>query len=318
LSPIATLASILGLSVVSGVNLYLAVLAVGLAERYHWVAGLPPELHVLAHPAVLITAGLLCLIEFFADKVPFVTVIWDGLHTFIRPVGGALLALQAAGHLDPRVQALAMLAGGSIALGTHGTKMGVRVLAHASPEPTTHSFISVVEDVGVLSLLALVYTHPAIALPILAAILLALLLALPLLGRVLRFLLAGLKGRVMSWVLRGARRDIPLWADLAILAADPSGGQPILRAFARKVKGVRRLREGYLTHAGGRWLFIHRSWFRTRTLVLDEGSPDPIRLLRGSIWDTLVVAREGKPQVFLVTKDWSRWTLETGSPSPRT
>ena len=186
MSALASLAAILGLSLASGVNLYLSVLLVGLAERFHWVSGLPADLQVLASPAVLACAGLLFLVEFFADKIPFVTVLWDGLHTFIRPAGGALLALAAAGQLDPTLQVLAALTGGTLALGAHGTKMGARILAHGVPEPATHSLISLAEDVGVTGLLALAYSHPGVALPILLAAILGIALLLPTLARTLK------------------------------------------------------------------------------------------------------------------------------------
>ena len=112
-----TLSSILGLSFVSGINLYAAVLTVGLAIRYGWLSGIPPELHVLSHPVILGLAAILYLAEFIADKVPFFTPIWDAIHTFIRPLGAALLAMQAAGKLSPTMQIVAALAGGTIALG---------------------------------------------------------------------------------------------------------------------------------------------------------------------------------------------------------
>jgi hypothetical protein len=315
MAPVSSLAAILGLSVVSGVNLYLSVLVVGLAERFRWIAGLPPELQVLGHPVVLILAGLLCLVEFFADKIPFVTVVWDGLHTFIRPIGGALLALKAAGQLDPTVQVLAMLAGGTIALGAHGTKMGVRMLAHTAPEPATHSLISLAEDVGVVGLLALVYSHPYVAIPILLVILLIILMLLPTLFRILHFLLVGLAGRLMSWVRRAGRNDVPHWVELAILELDPFGSEHVIRAFARKVKGAARWKEGYLAHIGLRWLFIHRGLFKPKAVLMDEGRYDPLRFDQGSMWDSLVFLQEGKPQVFFVPKDWSRPFKELKTPS---
>jgi len=306
MAPLSTLAGILGLSVVSGINLYLAVLTVGLAERFHWISGLPPELHVLAHPAVLIAAALLFLIEFFADKVPFVTVIWDGIHTLVRPVGGALLALGAAGNLHPTVQVIAMLAGGTIALGTHGSKMGFRLLAHTAPEPTAHSLISVAEDVGVVGLLALAYSHPYVAIPVLVAIILLTALMLPLLFRVLHFLLAGFAGRVMSWVRGAGRHEVSEWAELAILELDAKGSHRVVRAFARRVKGAPRLKDGFLARIGDRWHFIHRGVFRTKAIPMDESGIDPLRVGKGLIWDSLVFLRDGKAQVFFLPKDWAR------------
>jgi hypothetical protein len=306
MAPLSALAGILGLSVVSGINLYLAVLTVGLAERFHWISGLPSELHILAHPAVLISAALLFLIEFFADKIPFVTVLWDGIHTFVRPVGGALLALGAAGNLHPTVQVIAMLAGGTIALGTHGSKMGFRLLAHTSPEPTTHSLISVAEDVGVVGLLALAYSHPYVAIPVLVVLILSTALMLPLLFRVLNFLLVGFAGRVMSWVRRAGRHDVSQWAELAILELDARGSQRVVRAFARQVKGAPRLKDGFLAHVKGRWHFIYRGLLKTRSIAMDEGGIEPLRVDKGLLWDSLVFLRDGKAQVLFLPKDWAR------------
>ena len=81
---LTSLSGLLGLSFASGVNLYAAILVVGLGLRYEWLTGLPKELTPLAHPAVLIAAALLYTVEFFADKIPFVSAAWDTLHTFIR------------------------------------------------------------------------------------------------------------------------------------------------------------------------------------------------------------------------------------------
>ena len=161
-----TLSGILGLSFVSGVNLYATILTVGLGLRYGWIHGLPDDLNILAHPAVLMIAGVFYAAEFVADKVPFFTPFWDAVHTMIRPLGAAALALGAAADMSPLMKVVAVIVGGSVALSTHSTKMGVRLMAHAVPEPATHSAISIAEDVGVVSLAALAMTHPLIALPV--------------------------------------------------------------------------------------------------------------------------------------------------------
>ena len=168
-----TFSGILGVALASGVNLYATVLTLGLGIRYGWIRGLPPELNVLGHPAILAIAGVLYAAEFVADKVPFFTPFWDAIHTFIRPLGAALLAAQAGSNLDPVVRTAAILLSGSIALATHSTKMGARLAAHTVPEPLTHSLISVGEDVGVVWLLVLAWSHPLIAIPLLLAVLVA-------------------------------------------------------------------------------------------------------------------------------------------------
>jgi len=315
MSSASALAGILGLAVTSGVNLYLTVLAVGLAQRFHWISGLPPELGILGHPAILIVAALLFLIEFFADKIPFVTVLWDGIHTFVRPVGGALLALGAAGNLHPTLQVIALLAGGTIALGTHGGKMGFRLLAHTAPEPATHSLISVAEDLGVLGLLALAYSHPWVAIPVLLAIIVAAAITLPLLFRVLRFLLSALTGRLRAWFGQEDGARPPRWVGLVLLELDPAGGGEIVRAFARKVKGSPRLKAGFLVHCEGRWTFIHKGLFRPKVLGLNEESAAVVRVDRGLMWDALFFVREGRTQVFLIPKNWSGALDRHGIPS---
>ena len=171
MNTLQTLSGILGLSFVSGVNLYATILTVGLGIHYGWIHGLPDDLNILANPIVLTVAGLFYAAEFIADKVPFFTPIWDAIHTIIRPLGAAALALGAASDMNPLMKMLAMIVGGSVALSTHSTKMGMRIAAHAVPEPATHSAISVAEDVGVVGLTALTTIHPLVALPVIIALL---------------------------------------------------------------------------------------------------------------------------------------------------
>ena len=176
MNSIQTLSSILGLSLTSGVNLYASVLMVGLGLRYGWIGGLPGELHVLANPIILTIAGVMYFLEFFADKIPFVSVAWDTIHTMIRPLGGAALALASAADMSAAAQVVAFLAGGSIALASHSTKLGYRLITHASPEPVSNSVFSIAEDFGVVGLVLLVYKHPLIA--IVVVIVLLILMAL--------------------------------------------------------------------------------------------------------------------------------------------
>src|SRR5512133_445702 len=315
MGPAQTLAAILGLSTVSGINLYLTVLLVGAGQRYGWIHGLPSDLAILSHPVVLSVAAALFLLEFLADKVPFITPIWDGLHTFIRPVGGALLALGAAGELHPVAKVLALLAGGTIALGTHGSKMGVRLLAHPAPEPASHSALSVAEDLGVAALLALAYSHPAIALPVIGAVLVATALLLPLLLRALAFVLTGFRGALRPLGGRGSRDESPLWAELKALELAPPRPTEVLPCFARRVKGLPRFHGAFLVQAGGSWHLVYRRWFRSRSLAFDAAS-GPARTIPGFLWDAAVFLRNGKTQVLLVGRDWRHALPEaTGQPS---
>jgi hypothetical protein len=314
--PLVHLASILGLSLASGVSLYLGVLVTGLCVRFQWVTGLPGELDVLGHPAVITAAALLYLLEFFADKIPFVTVVWDFIHTVVRPVGGALLALAAAGDLNPVVKVIAMLVGGTIALSVHGTKMGFRLAAHSAPEPATHAAISVAEDLTVVGVLMLAYHNPVVASIVLSAVVLLMAFFIPRLLRTLGFLFSSLAGRVRSWFGPAAPASAPAWVLERALAADPSGRFRILEAYAKVVKGAPRLADGFLVRSEKGWHFVYRGLFRSRTVDLDEGRLEPLRTDRGWFYDTLHFSREGKVMSFYVTKDRARAEADLLAASP--
>ncbi len=181
-----TISSLLGIGLASGLNLYAVVLTVGAAQHFGWLRGLPESLAMLGHPVVLVAAGVMFLAEFIADKVPGFTPIWDGIHTFIRPLGAALIAFGAFGNLDPLPRTLAMLAAGTLAFGSHATKMGTRLAAHTVPEPVTHSAISVAEDVSVVGILLLAFNYPWIAIPVLLGGLVGILLAIRFVWRTIR------------------------------------------------------------------------------------------------------------------------------------
>lgn len=196
MNSIQTLSSILGLSLASGVNLYAAVLVVGLGERYGWIHGLPGELHLLQNPIILIVAGVMYFLEFFADKIPFVSVAWDTIHTAIRPLGGAALALASASNMSPLAQAVAFLAGGSIALGSHSTKLGYRLITHASPEPVSNSVFSLAEDFGVVGLVLLVYKHPLAAIIVVLVLLVLMAVMARFMVRAIKFVFQRITGRL--------------------------------------------------------------------------------------------------------------------------
>src|SRR5689334_19177906 len=120
-----TLGFALGSAWLSGINLYATVLTLGLLQRFGF-ADLPGDLKVLAHTWVLLAAGFLYAVEFVADKIPWLDSAWDAVHTFIRIPAGAVLAAAAFWQFDPGVRIAATLAGGSVALGSHGSKTAVR------------------------------------------------------------------------------------------------------------------------------------------------------------------------------------------------
>ncbi len=161
-----TLSVALGLAALAGINLYLTVFATGLAVHFGWVT-LPAHLHalnVLGDPWILGVAGTLYVLEFFADKIPWVDSANDAVHTLIRPLGGALLAVLALGDALPVVKVIAALMAGGVALSAHATKAGTRLVANTSPEPFSNIGLSLGGDALVLGGLGLIVWNPVVAL----------------------------------------------------------------------------------------------------------------------------------------------------------
>ncbi len=159
---LAHIGVLFGAAWASGVNLYLTVAGLGLAHRLGWVA-LPGDMAVISHPAVIVVAGVLFLIEFLADKVPVVDSVWNSLHTFVRPTAGAALGFMLLGDAEPVLRILGTLVAAGIAMEAHLTKTTTRAVINASPEPVSNSVASVTEDVSVIGVLYLVIKHPFIA-----------------------------------------------------------------------------------------------------------------------------------------------------------
>ncbi len=152
-------------SLLAGWRLYLCVLATGIAMRLG-VVPLPDHLaalDVLANPWVMGIAGFGALAEFLADKVAWFDSAWDAVHTLVRPLGGALLALAIVDPSDPATQVIAFLLGGGGALLSHGGKAGARAVVNASPEPFSNIAVSTVEDIATAGLLALALANPLVA-----------------------------------------------------------------------------------------------------------------------------------------------------------
>ncbi len=180
-------------SLLSGWRLYLCVLVTGIAMRTGWIP-LPEQLQmldVLANPWVIGIAALGTVAEFFADKVMWLDSIWDGIHTIIRPLGGALLSLAIIDSGDPTWQVIAFLLGGGAALVSHGGKASARAAINTSPEPVSNVVMSTAEDVATGGLLALAFFNPWLAFG-LAVVLLGLAIWLMLAARrMVKRLLAG-------------------------------------------------------------------------------------------------------------------------------
>ena len=179
-------------SLLAGWRLYLVTFAVGLAMKFGWIA-LPDQLRaldVLANNWVIGIAAVGAIAEFFADKIAWVDSAWDAIHSVVRPVGGALLAMAIVDGGDPAWQVGSLLLGGGAAFLAHAGKAGARTLINASPEPVSNILVSTGEDVATGGLLALAIANP------IAAALIALILVL-----------------LSLWLVFAARRALKRWLE---------------------------------------------------------------------------------------------------------
>jgi Domain of unknown function (DUF4126) len=167
---LATLGRTLGFSLAAGVNLYATIAILGLASRYQWVQ-LPEQFKAFDNPWIIGAAAVLYVIEFVADKVPWIDSIWDSVHTLIRPVGGALIAVASLGDASPAMTGAIALLGGVVSASSHVTKAGTRVAANTTPEPFSNWFLSLAEDLFVIGLSLLTLNFPLIALGVSVVIL---------------------------------------------------------------------------------------------------------------------------------------------------
>jgi hypothetical protein len=183
---IASLGRTMGFSFAAGINLYATVAILGLATRYNWVS-LPPQFRAFDNDLVIGVAIFLYIVEFVADKIPWFDSIWDAVHTAIRPVGGAVIAVTTLGDASPATETLVGLLGGTLAAGSHFSKSGTRALANTSPEPFSNWILSIAEDVFVVGLGFIALKYPVAA---------ALVVALSLVFIAM----------FATWIIRGIRR----------------------------------------------------------------------------------------------------------------
>jgi hypothetical protein len=175
---IETISLTMGAAWGSGINLYATILVLGFLGMTDNIV-LPQGLEILMNPMVIGAAGLMYIVEFFADKIPGVDTGWDTLHTFVRIPAGVLLAAGAVGDVNPAVAVAAGILGGGIATTTHATKAGSRLLINTSPEPVSNWTASVLEDVAVITGVWAALIHPWVFIVILILFILIMIWFLP-------------------------------------------------------------------------------------------------------------------------------------------
>ncbi len=189
---VTVIAMSMGVAWASGINLYAAILMLGIMGATGNV-DLPPGLEVLSDPMVIGAAGLMYCVEFFADKVPGVDNGWDAIHTFVRVPAGAILAAGAVGDVSSAASIAAGILGGGMALGTHSLKAGSRVLINTSPEPVSNWTASITEDLAVIGGLWTALHYPTLFVAFLILFILLMIWLLPKLWKGIKAVFAAIK-----------------------------------------------------------------------------------------------------------------------------
>lgn len=326
--------STVGLGFLAGIRLYATVFALGVAIRFGWFHPGPSGagLLILAHPAVLTAAGLACLLEFFADKVPWVDSLWDSFHTIIRPVGAVLLAAASFGNFDPAAKTALMILCGGIALASTGSKASTRLAVNHSPEPFSNIGISLIEDAIIPFGMWISLKHPEVAMAFVSIFLGVFLWLAPKILRSVRLRWIALR----VWLLGG--NTVPqgaLQADIneQSAAAIPSGRHQALRivaahaaplppGYARRAQKTMGLAEpprgiraaatktidgmgnsvGYLAVGEDGLTFVAKRWFRKRVHSIKFAEVDSIVWKRGLLMHRLVVQTPAGEKAFHVFK----------------
>lgn len=289
------LASALGLGMLAGARLYATVFAVGLLLRVHWIT-LPDawqHASVLADTRVLIAAGVACAIEFIADKIPWLDSLWDAVHTFIRPIGAALLTSSLFSNVAPAYQVILFLLAGGMAFTGHSAKAAARLAVNHSPEPFSNVAVSLGEDAFVAAGLYLAAKHPWVMAAV-ALVFLALFAWLaPRVYRSLRAEIAAFAARFRSWT--GNARPRQLTTEQRRWLSEHCPGQSPRQVFAviatADLRGLRGVL-GTLCLTGDETVFFGRKW--GRPVERRIGRLQAIQTERGLLLDELaLVAADG-------------------------
>ena len=309
-----TLAVALGLAALSGYSLYLTVFLTGLAVHFDWIHLAPQyaSLHVLADPAIIIVSGILFVIEFFVDKIPWLDSLWDAIHTFIRPVGGALIAIQTLGHPGPVFNVIVGLVAGAVTFTSHSVKTGTRLMVNQSPEPFSNVAVSLGENVLLGAMFALLWSHPLIALGILLVFVSVAFYFLPRIWRTIR---------IRVWFIRQKMKQPARRTAVELLANLPG---PYERWFHKLVeprqtvrwavpcitgkgKLIPRDQFGYLTATEeqlSQVFFVVKGWFASAKLFeIDDFEPT---IKQRFLYDEIILFTPGKNDRFSFRFDRSQ------------
>ena len=327
------LGSAMGLGFLAGIRLYATVFALGLAIRMGWfhLSSSFQHLDVLAQTPVLAVSGLAFAIEFFADKVPWLDSVWDSIHTFIRPIGAALLGAAALGSFDPTTQWLLALLCGGVAFTGHTSKAATRLVANHSPEPFSNIALSLAEDMLVPAGLWVAFEHPLIAIGVVSAFVLLFAWLSPKIFRLLHVSWTALRALIAKAFGQGSPFVNVTLPDTAVRASlEGLPFQPLPTVYSRKLQGkatagihavatasIRGLKNstGYLSPTPEGLVFVARRTFRYRTHSIPWHEVEKATWKRGLLLDRLILSASGREIAFDVFKAKRRTQHEGFTPA---
>ena len=338
MNDLTLIASATGLGLLAGIRLYATVLTLSLAIKLGWLelGDRFADLEVLGNWWVMGIAATAFTAEFFADKIPWVDSLWDSVHTFIRPLGAALLAFTAIGDLDRTVQVSVALLAGGVAFAGHSTKAATRMLVNSSPEPVSNIALSLAGDAAVPLGVWFVLNYPLVAGAAVAVFLLLFFVVSPGIYRLVRVQWRALRSLVRHW-MGGAEGDelamtrdssdstsdaaAALEARLAVFMAplpEPYCGivcgklsldNPPLAIEAVASRGLSGLNNsiGYICFAQDELIFVTRRWFRHRVHSVPLSGRRTVRFRSGLLLDALELDTGGETQRFHIFREhWRR------------
>ncbi len=306
---VAKLGLVLGLSFIAGVNLYATIAVVGICVKYHLIQGLPPDFHLLANSAVISIALVLYFLEFLIDKVPGLDMAWDSLHTFIRPLGGALLALMQVEATSPIMEIIVFMLGAGLASTAHFAKAGTRLVINTSPEPPSNMLVSTVEDLGVVGFSYLSLAHPKISFFLTLLCVGGIGMLAPLILRTIRMLLAALYFRIKCALRRdsawAAARTVPLPFERFFDHCKEPDEHVFWtgRGYAIRVPGIARSTPVQVIISSKTVRFLYRRRFRMGEKELSFGE-----LLHEKLYPGLLLSR------WLLRTTHGEWLLHLDQP----
>lgn len=338
MNDLTLIASATGLGFLAGIRLYATVLTLSLAIKLGWLdlGGRFADLEVLGNWWVIGIAATAFTAEFFADKIPWVDSLWDSVHTFIRPLGAALLAFTAIGDLDRSVQVSVALLAGGVAFAGHSTKAATRMLVNSSPEPVSNIALSLAGDVAVPVGVWFVLNYPLIAGAVVAVFLVLFFVVSPSIYRLVRVQWRALGSLFRHWMGETDGDDISiasgpldsasdsaaaLEARLAafmaplpepycgILCKKLSLDSPPLAIEAVASRGLSGLQNsiGYICFAQGELIFVTRRWFRHRVRTIPLNQLRTVGFRSGLLLDALELGIGVETQRFHIFREhWRR------------